>query len=1052
MRLRTYVPVVSLVATAVAIGCTGSVPPDEATARHFPNQTPSPLELAEAARTYYPPATADYFRDMDTVAAADGKGLEELKLTPNQIKGRNAWVMWGGGNEAFWDWLARHSYGAIDLLKLIDSNERGKRFARRGVVTEPNTRSPTDKETQTAYGVRYDRPVEQVHVEYLTRTDREEVRKPPDPYVYGSSSGVVGLRLFPNPEFTGAAARRWNPELYYSDTPEGRRYASRPDTIRPYRVAMSCGFCHIAPHPLNPPASPENPEWKNLSNNIGNQYMRFRTVFGGNLKPDNLLYHVLDAQHPGTIDTSLVAADNINNPNTVNSFFGLPGRLRRAEFNPKETIGPDPLDYLRTAVSPGFANPHRVPRVLLDGADSLGVEMALTRVYLNIGLYHQQWVRLHNPLLGFRAPEPFKVKTATDHSMYWHATELRIGPLADFFTVSTNPMRLRDAAGFSGEDRKTHLRGDGYPWNPEYAAGRAAFARGCVGCHSSVQPGDSPELEKRVQVIAYRVTDAVLEGLRAKKVPDPVLAKLAPLKDRQRNLAEFERALAPLLTPEERAGVQGALFELAKVDLLPADRSALRLRMEDLRELTRGSGRLPPDYEAWAKAAMAQKEFWVAPDKDGKEVHNYLSIDVRVPVTITHTNSARASATNGMRNSIWEDYSSTTYQALDSVGRVQYKDPFSGAQRSFELPGGGPGYYRVPTLIAIWATAPFLHNNALGTFNNDPSVKGRLAAFDDAAGRLLWPERRKVPTRIWMWQVDQDPGWTDGGTAEQLEDDGGWVWRTGPETWLQFEGHHIPTLIAGLTGWTPESVAVIPWAPSALFAFLGAGLLLVQQLAAARKRAENRVPGVRWLFGPLRWAASFSSLVLALIAGYAIWFKFWYLIELLGVAVHQTALWIGLQASSVPLLFLAVAVLFGYSRFGDLGRRLTRITGALCLVWAVVLALGLGRFLAGCGSDVRFGPFPAGIPVNALANMHPEPPPEVGHEAREAVLKFVRNYNRAAPGNKPGRAEFESRVGPALIRASKCPDFVTDRGHDYEFMRGFTDQEKNDLVLLLKSF
>jgi hypothetical protein len=34
---------------------------------------------------------------------------------------------------------------------------------------------------------------------------------------------------------------------------------------------MSCGFCHVGPHPLNPPADPENPEWKNLSSVIGNQ-------------------------------------------------------------------------------------------------------------------------------------------------------------------------------------------------------------------------------------------------------------------------------------------------------------------------------------------------------------------------------------------------------------------------------------------------------------------------------------------------------------------------------------------------------------------------------------------------------------------------------------------------------------------------------------------------------------------------------------------------------------------------------------------------------------
>jgi len=36
-------------------------------------------------------------------------------------------------------------------------------------------------------------------------------------------------------------------------------------------IRVSCGFCHIGPHPLNPPANPEEPEWKNLSGVIGGQ-------------------------------------------------------------------------------------------------------------------------------------------------------------------------------------------------------------------------------------------------------------------------------------------------------------------------------------------------------------------------------------------------------------------------------------------------------------------------------------------------------------------------------------------------------------------------------------------------------------------------------------------------------------------------------------------------------------------------------------------------------------------------------------------------------------
>ena len=31
-----------------------------------------------------------------------------------------------------------------------------------------------------------------------------------------------------------------------------------------------------------------------------------------------------------------------------------------------------------------------------------------------------------------------------------------------------------------------------------------------------------------------------------------------------------------------------------------------------------------------------------------------------------------------------------------------------------------PGYYRVPSLVSVWSSAPFLHNNMLGKFTGDP--------------------------------------------------------------------------------------------------------------------------------------------------------------------------------------------------------------------------------------------------------------------------------------------------------------------------------------------
>jgi hypothetical protein len=69
--------------------------------------------------------------------------------------------------------------------------------------------------------------------------------------------------------------------------------------------------------------------------------------------------------------------------------------------------------------------------------------------------------------------------------------------------------------------------------------------------------------------------------------------------------------------------------------------------------------------------------------------------------------------------------------------------------QKFKAPAGGPGYYRPPSLISIWTSAPFLHNNALGKYIPDPSVAARMEAFNDAIELLLWPEKRKGVDSIW---------------------------------------------------------------------------------------------------------------------------------------------------------------------------------------------------------------------------------------------------------------------------------------------------------------
>jgi hypothetical protein len=1005
---------------ALLLGCSGpAAVPDEAKESRFGGAYATPAELEEAARKYYPPAETDYFEDMDCVRGPQaGKPAEKLKLAPEEVKGRNVWVLWAGGNQAFWDWLARHGYATNDMLKIIDSHERGKRFANAGIITEPDTRPPTPKETEEAFGIRYDRPTKD-HVEH------KDNRQPPREEIYGWPSGVVGLRLFKNPEFfnSPAAQARWDANRYYNDLD----YASRPDTIRPFRVGMSCGFCHIGPHPLHPPADPEAPRWENLSNNIGNQFMRFRFAFGNTLKPTNFLYHVLDSQMPGTIDTSLVASDNINNANTINSFYGLNPRLERALHNPKETVGPDTLAYLRS-LDPKAPKADYVPRVLLDGADSVGIQLALSRVYLNIGTYHQQWVRLHNPLLGFRKQAPFKVKDCEENSLYWHATKIRVLPLTLFFRKATNPMHLKDAPDGLALGK---LDGQGQPWDEAYHEGRKAFVKGCVACHSSIQPGDAPDLEIALD----------FAGEKDKKSLVPPLPKPP---------ADWDSL------PQEK-----------KSRFVEA-RQSLRLRLEDLARLTRGDGALPAAYVEWATAAVKRPEFWQK---------NYLSTDARIPVTLTHTNSARAMATNGLHGHMWEDFTSQTYKDLDRVGRITYHDPFSGAEKSYDAPGGGRGYYRVPTLISIWATAPFLHNNALGKFNNNPSVKGRLEAFDDAAAKLLWPEKRLRVTaqdlsdqyalhqHLWPRQSrqsgpkpygqlsDQEKADLVKAVNDQLEADGGLVWRTTEESWLTIPGPQIPSLIAGVTGWTPFWVGLVPWLPSILFVALGGALLLRAPPVAGRNAPAQSASLFGRILGPVPGLLALALLVLAVVWVVLV-LRHWTAVQVLELATQGSIYLLRLQVLLVPALFLlSLGVLLVLRRLPSaFGRRLAYALGAAWLLLAALAGFTLGQFLLGRGTDVKFGPIPQGVPVNVLANMDPNAPAEQRSAALGALAEFILEYHRAEEGKKPGREEFEARVAPALMAVSQCPDFVMDRGHDYEFLRRLGDEEKAALIKLLKTF
>lgn len=133
-----------------------------------------------------------------------------------------------------------------------------------------------------------------------------------------------------------------------------------------------------------------------------------------------------------------------------------------------------------------------------------------------------------------------------------------------------------------------------------------------------------------------------------------------------------------------------------------------------------------PKYIDWKVVQKGKRVFFDAcgschSDGDRSVAHNVLSDDLIHPYSEIGTNSCRAQTTNWTEGHIWAAFSSDQYKLR---------------------PTGGPGYYRDMPLLGLWATAPFFHNDRLGSNSGDPSVAGRIADYQNAMDLLLNPEKR----------------------------------------------------------------------------------------------------------------------------------------------------------------------------------------------------------------------------------------------------------------------------------------------------------------------
>ena len=69
----------------------------------------------------------------------------------------------------------------------------------------------------------------------------------------------------------------------------------------------------------------------------------------------------------------------------------------------------------------------------------MGALGALNRVYLNIGLFSEEWLLHFNALVGGKPITPIEISVARKNSPYWLATEAQTPAMAQFFLKTAGP-------------------------------------------------------------------------------------------------------------------------------------------------------------------------------------------------------------------------------------------------------------------------------------------------------------------------------------------------------------------------------------------------------------------------------------------------------------------------------------------------------------------------------------------------------------------------------------------------------------------------------------
>lgn len=517
----------------------------------------------------------------DLVPSYTDAGFHEAEagLSPSARAGREIWFKATAGNARFHTYTFQQRITAlIDWYGVLRGDRRDDRFKSWGLINDPGCCTPGSagcpaKSYEETYGFDWCPGDDQL----LGFVGKPGYRDPAcdfkdagaadaDPeghrngredscnLAFGTSTGALGFRKFPNPRFDAVAWKQLNGSLgtwegydrRLSDDPERSDYRVRKLADAaiepPFLIGTACASCHVAFNPAKPPADPAHPQWENLSGLVGNQYIRVSEILISGTPHDDLLWQIFSHARPGTSDTSAIPNDQVNNAGTINALINTAQRPTFAgeSVNRWRKVAECPAGAAESACwcepgkpgkcwTKGVAT-ETVHHILKDGSDSIGALGAIQRVYFNIGscaeqcwLNHLTDLRQMDPNGRNFGQTPFDIGQCRRDCPAFRAIEDRLPNMLDFFLTApegqaTDLLEARAnarLAPYTPEDLTRDLEQDFGAG--AVARGQQVFATNCAQCHSSNKPP--------FEAVDFRAIDSAT-GLRAdwlgNDVPTPV--------------------------------------------------------------------------------------------------------------------------------------------------------------------------------------------------------------------------------------------------------------------------------------------------------------------------------------------------------------------------------------------------------------------------------------------------------------------------------------------------------------------------------------------------